>query len=251
MAWVSTRMKAAAPQALVVAAEHTGPSPCRRRARIVLRPIANPLPLGFLALARRTLLWSARCNSDGSRPTRRSAMGLILIAFVVPLQLVASIFAFLPATSWPAPGWDPRGNLALDRAADRRSRRRTTDRRARHPAGTGRSRHARAGHRRRGGQSRAPGSSSSPRRCDSRPPASTTHIEPDWKTIAGVAGVVLAVLAVYAALGHGPRGRGATDGPAAAPTRDRRAIDARKPARTAGTHRASRGSTRAALMRPN
>lgn len=63
-------------------------------ARVVLRPIANPLPLGFLALAAGTLLvsglqlgWLAAAESRD--------VGLILLAFVVPLQLVASVFGFL------------------------------------------------------------------------------------------------------------------------------------------------------------
>jgi succinate-acetate transporter protein len=63
-------------------------------ARISLRPIANPLPLGFLALAGATLVvaglqlgWVP--ESDGHD------VALILIGFVAPLQLVVSIFGFL------------------------------------------------------------------------------------------------------------------------------------------------------------
>lgn len=62
--------------------------------RVVLRPIANPLPLGFLALAAATLLvsglqlgWLAASESDN--------LALILIAFVFPLQLTTSVFGFL------------------------------------------------------------------------------------------------------------------------------------------------------------
>ena len=61
---------------------------------MVLRPIANPLPLGFLALAAGTLLVAAlqlRWLAD----TQGDEVALILIAFVFPLQLVASVFGFL------------------------------------------------------------------------------------------------------------------------------------------------------------
>lgn len=63
-------------------------------ARIVLRPVANPLPLGFLALAAGTLLLSALqlrwlADTDGAQ------VGLIVLAFVFPLQLVASVFGYL------------------------------------------------------------------------------------------------------------------------------------------------------------
>ncbi len=61
---------------------------------MVLRPIANPLPLGFLALAGGTLLVSGLqlgwLGVDDTKP-----VALILLAFVFPLQLVASIFGFL------------------------------------------------------------------------------------------------------------------------------------------------------------
>jgi succinate-acetate transporter protein len=62
--------------------------------RIVLRPIANPLPLGFLALAAATLLLSALQLGWLEKAEGRS-VALILIAFVVPLQFVASLLGFL------------------------------------------------------------------------------------------------------------------------------------------------------------
>lgn len=62
--------------------------------RVMLRPIGNPLPLGFLALSGGTLLVSGLqlgwlSDSDGMD------VALILIAFVFPLQLVTSVFGYL------------------------------------------------------------------------------------------------------------------------------------------------------------
>lgn len=65
-----------------------------RGARIVLRPIGNPLPLGFLALAGGTLLVSG-LQLAWLHPPEGSQVALILLAFVFPLQLLASIFGFL------------------------------------------------------------------------------------------------------------------------------------------------------------
>ena len=62
--------------------------------RIMLRPIANPLPLGFLALAAGTLLVSG-LQLEWLAPADGHDVGVIVIAFVVPLQLIASIFGFL------------------------------------------------------------------------------------------------------------------------------------------------------------
>ena len=62
--------------------------------RIVLRPLANPLPLGFLALAAATLLVSG-LQLDWLEPAEGHDVALMLLAFVFPLQLVASVFGFL------------------------------------------------------------------------------------------------------------------------------------------------------------
>jgi uncharacterized protein len=62
--------------------------------RIMLRPLGNPLPLGFLALAAGTLLVSG-LQLEWLQPTDGTQIALILIAFVFPLQLVASVFGFL------------------------------------------------------------------------------------------------------------------------------------------------------------
>jgi uncharacterized protein len=63
-------------------------------ARIYLRPLGNPLPLGFLALAAATLLVSALQLEWISASEGRS-VALILLAFVFPLQLLTSVLGFL------------------------------------------------------------------------------------------------------------------------------------------------------------
>jgi uncharacterized protein len=63
-------------------------------ARIVLRPIGNPLPLGFLALAGGTLMVSG-LQLGWLAPALGQDVALILLAFVFPLQLVATIFGYL------------------------------------------------------------------------------------------------------------------------------------------------------------
>lgn len=62
--------------------------------RIVLRPLANPLPLGFLALAAATLLVSG-LQLDWLEPAEGHHVALMLAAFVVPLQLLTSVLGFL------------------------------------------------------------------------------------------------------------------------------------------------------------
>jgi uncharacterized protein len=62
--------------------------------QVFLRPLANPLPLGFLALAGATLLVSG-LQLEWLQPSDGMDVALILIAFVFPLQLVASVFGFL------------------------------------------------------------------------------------------------------------------------------------------------------------
>jgi uncharacterized protein len=69
-------------------------STAERAARIVLRPIANPLPLGFLALAGGTLVLSG-LQLGWVAPEEGRNVALILLAFVVPLQLLTSVFGYL------------------------------------------------------------------------------------------------------------------------------------------------------------
>ncbi|MEV4422332.1 GPR1/FUN34/YaaH family transporter [Patulibacter sp. NPDC049589] len=63
-------------------------------ARVVLRPIGNPLPLGFLALAGGTLVLSGLQLGWVPQAQGRD-VALILLAFVLPLQVLAAIFGFL------------------------------------------------------------------------------------------------------------------------------------------------------------
>jgi succinate-acetate transporter protein len=65
-----------------------------RAGRIVLRPIGNPLPLGFLALAGGTLVVSG-LQLGWLEPADGRDVALILVAFVVPLQLLASVLGYL------------------------------------------------------------------------------------------------------------------------------------------------------------
>ena len=60
---------------------------------MVLRPIATPLPLGFLALAAGTLLVSG-LQLEWLAPEQGQQVGLILVAFVFPLQLIACVLGF-------------------------------------------------------------------------------------------------------------------------------------------------------------
>lgn len=61
---------------------------------VFIRPLANPLPLGFLALAGGTLLVSG-LQLEWLQPDEGAQVALILIAFVFPLQRVVSVLGFL------------------------------------------------------------------------------------------------------------------------------------------------------------
>lgn len=65
-----------------------------RATRVVLRPIGNPLPLGFLALAGGTLVLSG-LQLGWLQETEGHQVAVIIVAFVVPLQLLASVFGYL------------------------------------------------------------------------------------------------------------------------------------------------------------
>ncbi len=61
---------------------------------VFLRPIASPLPLGFLALAVGTFTM-AGLELSWIAASQQRAAGLAILAFVVPLQFISSIFGFL------------------------------------------------------------------------------------------------------------------------------------------------------------
>jgi succinate-acetate transporter protein len=62
--------------------------------RINVRPIASPLPYGFLGLAGATILVAA-LNLHWIPATQGSVVALALLVFVVPLQGVAAVFGTL------------------------------------------------------------------------------------------------------------------------------------------------------------
>jgi uncharacterized protein len=62
--------------------------------RITLRPVASPLPLGFLALALATIPFSA-VQLGWVPPTEGRVAAIGAIAATVPLQLLASVLGFL------------------------------------------------------------------------------------------------------------------------------------------------------------
>jgi succinate-acetate transporter protein len=64
------------------------------RSRIVLRPIGSPLPLGVLALVPAGVLMGVM-QLGGIPVTETKTVAFLLLGFVVPLQLVASVLSFL------------------------------------------------------------------------------------------------------------------------------------------------------------
>src|SRR4051812_26275155 len=68
--------------------------PDRTLARVTLRPIGSPLPLGAFALVPAGLLLSGM-QLDWFAPSDAKAIAFIVLGFAVPLQLIASVFAFL------------------------------------------------------------------------------------------------------------------------------------------------------------
>jgi succinate-acetate transporter protein len=91
--------------------------------RIMLRPIGSALPLGFFAFAIGMLLLG--CSAIGWIPVgEQKDVGMLLMSFVFPLELIATIVAFLArdtlgattlglfTTSWLALGWADRSSPA-------------------------------------------------------------------------------------------------------------------------------------------
>jgi uncharacterized protein len=71
----------------------TAPPPAAAT-RVVLRPLATPLPLGFLALVLATVAFSA-VQLGWVPPTEGRIAGLVAVVATVPLQLLASVMGFL------------------------------------------------------------------------------------------------------------------------------------------------------------
>lgn len=79
-------------------------SDAQRATRIVLRPIATPFPLGFLALGVATLL-VAGLELGWFAPSRGAMVAVGLIGFTFPLQLLATVFGFLGRDTVAATGF--------------------------------------------------------------------------------------------------------------------------------------------------
>ena len=62
--------------------------------RVVLRPLASPLPIGFLALAVGSLVY-AGFQLHWTPITQQHTVALAILAFVVPLQFVSAILGVL------------------------------------------------------------------------------------------------------------------------------------------------------------
>lgn len=73
------------------------------RTRITLRPIAGPLALGFFGLAGATLVMSG-LQLGWVEPAEGKQVALCILAFTVPLQFTASLFGFLARDGVAATG---------------------------------------------------------------------------------------------------------------------------------------------------
>jgi hypothetical protein len=84
-------------------AETTAPDECASRTLVTLRPIAGPLALGFFGLAAATFVTSG-LQLGWVEPTEGRQVALCILAFTVPLQFTASLFAFLARDGVAATG---------------------------------------------------------------------------------------------------------------------------------------------------
>jgi len=76
------------------AAGNGGPVQTAQISRIVLRPIGSPLPLGVLALVPAGVVMGVM-QLGGIPVSETRTVAFLLLGFVVPLQLVASVLSFL------------------------------------------------------------------------------------------------------------------------------------------------------------
>lgn len=91
------------------------PGDIHPQVRIVVRPYGSPLPLGFFAFGIGMFLYAA-LSAEWVEPTETHTIGVLLAAFVAPLEFTAAILAFLArdtvagvtlglfATSWLSGG---------------------------------------------------------------------------------------------------------------------------------------------------
>jgi hypothetical protein len=80
--------------------------------RIFLRPIASPFPLGFSGLATASLL-AAGSELGWFSASDRLVVGLVLVAFTPPLQLISAIFGFLGRDTAAATSFGVQGAMWL------------------------------------------------------------------------------------------------------------------------------------------
>lgn len=71
--------------------------------RVVLRPIASSLPLGFLAFTVGTVLLTT-LELEWVPVTEGGQLMLLVLAFVVPMEVISGLFAFLARDSGAATG---------------------------------------------------------------------------------------------------------------------------------------------------
>jgi uncharacterized protein len=72
--------------------------------RVVLRPTATPMPLGFIALALATAMFGV-VQLGWIPPTQRAVAALTAVAATLPLQLVTSVFGYLSRDPVAATGF--------------------------------------------------------------------------------------------------------------------------------------------------
>ena len=84
-------------------AEKTARDELAARTLVTLRPIAGPLALGFFGLAAATFVTSG-LQVGWVEPTEGKQIALCILAFTVPLQFTASLFGFLARDGVAATG---------------------------------------------------------------------------------------------------------------------------------------------------
>jgi succinate-acetate transporter protein len=66
--------------------------------RVVLRPVASRTPLAFFAFGMGTILYTG-APLHRVPPTQGTILGIVLVAFVGPLELIAGLIAYAPVTA--------------------------------------------------------------------------------------------------------------------------------------------------------